>query len=503
MGIASSTDERLSKAPDRPSFPRREASFVFTVLAPVAVVLLGLALRLYKLNQESVGFDEAFSMTACRATLDGMMRTLIADFVHPPLHYFVLRGWMDVFGSGVVQARMLSVVFGALALAILYILTEYLLDRRSALLASLLLAVSQLTIQFSQEARPYAQFLFLFLACWYLFIRALHTRSMKLWCGFVAFAVLLIYTHYFGLLVLGSLALFGFLYRRKYPVPASWWVGAVVVLVAAYLPWLTSGIVPAAAHSGKTFSGKNSFWSVNATTVFGAVNFFSNGKPTGVLDTSPWWTFVFGGLLFTAPAVFGIFVSDRGRQRQNLTLAAMLLVLPLLGAIAAGLMHFQYNVRYVAFCAAPYYVLVGHGLSRIRPAVLRAVLVLLLLGYTANSLRANYFMPRKEGFRAAGSYISRNRQPGDCAVFFPGKNAPDQWTIEHPDPNLFRLLGPGDFAGSNGCSRTWAISWSMSGNPWQWEKARVERLPLDASQTLLDEKRFFWVRVALFAPKQP
>ena len=105
-------------------------------------------------------------------------------------------------------------------------------------------------------------------------------------------------------------------------------------------------------------------------------------------------------------------------------------------------MHFQYNVRYVAFCAAPYYVLVGHGLSKMRPAVLRALLVVLLLGYTANSLRANYFMPRKEGFRAAGSYISQNRQPGDCGVFFPGLNLPSQWSIEHPDPNLFRVLRP-------------------------------------------------------------
>jgi 4-amino-4-deoxy-L-arabinose transferase-like glycosyltransferase len=502
MGIASSTDERSSGSPADTRVPYRNSSLFHTALAPVAVVLLGLALRLYKLNQESVGFDEAFSMTACRASLAAMMRILIDDFVHPPLHYFVLRGWLDVFGSGVIQARMLSVLFGTLAIAMLYVLTDYLLGRRSALLASLLLAVSQLNIQFAQEARPYAQFLFLFLACCYLFIRALHGRSLKFWCGFVALAVLLTYTHYFGLLVLGTFVVFAFFYRREYTVPAAWWVGGAAVLLLAYLPWLTSGIVPAAMHSGRTFSGRNSFWSVNASTLFGAVNFFNNGKPTGVFDTSPWWTFAIGGLLFSAPAAFALFASKRGPQRQNLTLAAMLWILPILGAIVAGLMHFQYNVRYVAFCAAPYYVLVGHGLSKIRPAALRAILVVLLLGYTANSLRANYFMPRKEGFRAAGNYISQNLQPGDCGVFFPGMNHPVQWTIEHPD--LFRILGPEDLtAGLTGCSRIWAVSWSLSGNPWQWEKARVERLPIEAVRSLVSEKRFLWVRVALFARKQP
>ena len=202
MTIASSSAEPSSKSANQGNLPG--VSFLRGVAAPAAIVLLALALRLYKLNQESVGFDEAFSMTACRASIAGMMRILIDDFVHPPLHYLALRGWLDIFGSGVVQARMFSVLFGTLAVAMLYMLTDYLLDQRSALLASLLLAISQLNIQFAQEARPYAQFLFLFLACCYLFIRALHTRSLRLWCGFVALAVLLVYTHYFGLLVLGA-----------------------------------------------------------------------------------------------------------------------------------------------------------------------------------------------------------------------------------------------------------------------------------------------------------
>jgi uncharacterized membrane protein len=502
MGIASSTDDRCSEAAGQSGSEPNETSVFHTVLAPLAIVLLGLVLRLYKLNQESVGFDEAFSMWACRDTFAGMMRTLIEDFVHPPLHYFLLRGWLDVFGSGVVQARLLSVLFGTLAIAILYMLVADLLDRHPALFAALLLAVSQLSIQFAQEARPYAQFLFLFLVCCFLFARALRDRSLKLWCGFVGVAILLIYTHYFGLLVLGVMVAFGFLYRREYPVPVAWWMGGAAVLILAYLPWLTSGIVPAAMHSGRTFSGRNSFWSVNASTFFGAVNFFNNGKPTGVFDTSPSWTFAIGGLLFAAPAAYGLWAGKRGTERQNLIFAAILWILPLLGAIIAGLMHFQYNVRYVAFCAAPYYVLVGFGLSRIRPALVRALIVVLLLGYSANSLRANYFMPRKEGFRAAGNYIAENLQPGDCGVFFPGMSQQPQWKIEHP--NLLRILGPDEFdAGLRVCRRIWSLSWSLSGNPWQLEKARIERRPLEASLSLVSEKRFFWVRVALFARKEP
>jgi hypothetical protein len=274
--------------------------------------------------------------------------------------------------------------------------------------------------------------------------------------------------------------------------------------VLCYVPWLTSGILQAAAHSPKTFSGKNAFWAVGGSTFFTAVNFFNNGKPIGLYGSSPMWTFFAGGLLLSAPAGLAFLTVRQKPARQHLVLAAMLCALPILGAIAAGAIHFQYNVRYVAFCAAPYYVLVGCGIARIRPSLLRSGLLVLLLAYTANSLRANYFMPKREDFRAAGNYIAQTAQPGDCAAFFPGLYIPQQWRVEHPETSV-PILERNDFAaGLSQCGRIWAISSSVSGNPWQREKARTElRSSLDVTHTTMDTKRFFWVEVALYARKTP
>ena len=472
------------------------------LLAPVAIVLLGFALRLYNLNRESVGFDEAFSMAATGVPVTEMLRRLVEDFVHPPLHYFALRGWLDFFGSGVGTARMLSVLFGTLAIPLLYLVARDLFGRRTAMLASLLLSVSQLGIMFSQEARPYAQFLFFFLACWLLFIRALRTRSIRYWCGFVCASILLIYTHYFGVLVLGALVLFAFFCRKEFPIPAAWWLAGGAMILLAYVPWLTSGIFQVAAHSGKTFSGKNPFWSVNSSTFFTAVNFFSNGKPAGLLASSPLWTFLVGGLLFSGPAMLAVSAARRREERLQLVLTTMLLVLPILGAIVAGLLHFQYNVRYVAFCAAPFYVLVGRGISGMRSSLLRAGFVVMLLAYSGNSLRANYFIPKREDFRAAGAYINQNRLPGDCAVFFPGMAIPQQWAIEQPAAPL-RILTKNDFAsGLSTCDRVWSVAWSVSGNPWQWKRAQTEQGQLEITHGKSSERRFFWVHVALYPRKQ-
>jgi hypothetical protein len=357
---------------------------------------------------------------------------------------------------------------------------------------------------FAQEARPYAQFLFLFLATCYLFIRAWRERRGDYWCGFLGASILLIYTHYFGLLALGVLTLYGFIYRKQYRLPISWWIGGATLILLAYLPWLTSGIFQAAAHNPKTFSGRNAFWSVGSTTLVTAINFFGNGKPEGLLASSPVWTFAAGGLLFLVPATLAFFVANGKTERQGAVFVAMLCVLPILGAIAAGLLHFQYNIRYVAFCAAPYYILVARGIAVLRPAALRFGLVVLLLAYTANSLRANYFMSRKEDFRSAGAYIRQNLRAGDCGVFLPGFVVPLQWNITQGDAPMFRVLHPQNLnLSSSDCARIWDVSWSISGNPWQWQQAKEERRSLFAAYAATADKDFFWVHVTLFGRKDP
>jgi mannosyltransferase len=468
------------------------------------ILLLGLGLRLFSLNGESVSYDESFSMAACRMPTGDMLRLLVADFVHPPLHYGVLCGWLDVAGFGVLQARLLSVIFGTLSIVVLYLLADYLFDRRTALISSLLLAVSQLEIMFSQDARMYSQFLFLFLCCCYVFIRAQHERSFRLWCGFIVLSALLIYTHYYGMLVLGALVVFAFLYRRQLSVPLSWWAGGAAAVTLAYLPWLTSGVVQTATHSGKTFSGAHSWWSVHWYTFVTAVNFFNNGKPAGLLRSAPLWTYPIGAALFSIPAVLAFFFSPERRDRQHFWLAAMLWILPILGALAGGLMNLQYDVRYVAFCAAPYYILVGRGIAAIPRPFLRACLIVLLLGYTANSLRANYFIPRREDFRGAATYVQQHRRPGDCAVFLPKFRAPLQWNIEHPDGDSLRTLDASDYAErASSCDRIWTISGYSGGNPLHVTQAKAEQARLEASHTRIDQQHYTWVDVALFSRKPP
>lgn len=476
---------------------------------PSAVVLLGLSLRIYRIDHQSLWGDEAFSLTVSRLPLGDMTSKLVQDFVHPPLHYYMLHGWFELFGFGAFQARLLSAVLGTLAVVMIYLLARYLFDRRTALLSALLLAVSQLGVMYSQEARPYAQLLFLVLFSSYLFIIALWENRALPWWGFVCSAVLMVYTHYLGILVVASLLLYAILYRKRYTLPGSWLIGGTLLALALYVPWMTSGIVAQALHSPKTLSTRKPPWfAVHWWTFFDTIDRFNNDRVVGLLAPPPWWTFLAGGLLFTAAAFLALKplverseagLAERVHQ-DSVMLLAILWVLPVLLALGLGALNVQYNARYVAFCAAPYYILVARGISRLNSPRLRQALVVLILVYSAYGLRANYFIPYKENYRDALAYLAREYREGDCSIFSPLGKVPLQWAIypgNHPDLRATSLDAVG--SGRIRCDRVWLITYRRT----EWAAGQVEeaKRTLETTHSKIEERQYFWVHVGLYVPR--
>jgi uncharacterized membrane protein len=153
------------------------------------LVLLGVVLRLYGLEQKIVWHDEvATRVLAAGDTMAAQMQglyhaqvltvgqvlqyqqvqqatsvlALIADLAqhdpqHPPLYYVLAKVWVDLWGDSVYALRMLSVLFSGLGLLAMYwFVRELAASRRAALIAMLLIGVSPLFILYGQEAREYA-----------------------------------------------------------------------------------------------------------------------------------------------------------------------------------------------------------------------------------------------------------------------------------------------------------------------------------------------------------
>jgi 4-amino-4-deoxy-L-arabinose transferase-like glycosyltransferase len=125
------------------------------------VTVLALALRVAWLGSKGLWIDEADSVYFARHSLPDVLFHLCDP--HPPGYYVFLKPFLGL-GQSEFLVRLPSAIAGAAAIPLLYILCRELgvaaesawLDRRTAVVAALLLAVAPLHVWYSQEARMYA-----------------------------------------------------------------------------------------------------------------------------------------------------------------------------------------------------------------------------------------------------------------------------------------------------------------------------------------------------------
>ena len=65
--------------------------------------------------QDTINYDEYFSMQWCRLGWKDLMQKLISD-VHPPLYYLILKPLLDLTNENMFCARILSAAAGIVVL---------------------------------------------------------------------------------------------------------------------------------------------------------------------------------------------------------------------------------------------------------------------------------------------------------------------------------------------------------------------------------------------------
>ena len=214
-----------------------------TLLALLAIMLLGAVLRFYGLGVQSLSGDELASWAFSNGeTLSQVIGGVRGD-VHPPLYFLTLRFAQWIFGDSEWALRLPSAFAGWLCIPAIYLLGRRLYSEREGIIAALFLAVLWAPIYYSQEARSYSILILLSILTSYFwwgvllglrYRRELPARDAAL---YVVCAVLCAYLHYFGLLLVmlqgAALAALAYDTLRK----------AVLLYVPValfYLPWLPS-----------------------------------------------------------------------------------------------------------------------------------------------------------------------------------------------------------------------------------------------------------------------
>jgi 4-amino-4-deoxy-L-arabinose transferase-like glycosyltransferase len=473
-------------------------------VATFAIVFLALLLRFAGLGRESLWYDEAFTLRFASRSFGAMMALLVREAWDPPLYPTTIWAWVRLVGVGDWQARLVSVIFGTLAVLALHGLARRLFDRRTADLAAALAAVSQLLVAYSQEARCYSVLLFLLLASTNLFVDASREgRRGGRWWGCIVLAALATLTHYYAVFYLLVLLVFALSTRARAEIGSRRLLAGIGLYGLLLLPWFASGVVSsAAAQPVAQFERVAPWFAVDAKTVLRTMNDFHGGRMNGLLAKAPSWAFPVGAFLFALPALaalrallFRATGSAAGRERASTVLLALLWILPMACLVAFGFAKIQFATRYVLFCAAPYLVLVARGLATLGP-VARRTLLAGIAAWSVVSLHALYTIPHKEDWRGALFELAQEVRPGDRVLFLPFGEAPLEWGVYHPDGPDLDLVAL-DEPGRVECERLWVLTYGRV----KVDDPRVERV-----QALLEHRarsrtsEHFLVRVERFGP---
>ena len=210
------------------------------------LVAVYLALRISRLDETCLWFDEIFSVHAASQPWGSILSFVALDLIHPPLFYLTLKAWITVGGDGVVWLRGLPIVFSVLAILPLLLLLKELGQSFNVMLSSIcLLIVNGSILKYSLEVRMYSLMLCLSLFSMWLFVKFAERRTSIL--PLLAVNILLVYTHYFGWFMIASEVAAAVLFHRE-----SWKKVAAMsaAVFAAFLPWAAAVLNTSVSGSG-------------------------------------------------------------------------------------------------------------------------------------------------------------------------------------------------------------------------------------------------------------
>ncbi|MFZ4826468.1 MAG: glycosyltransferase family 39 protein [Phototrophicaceae bacterium] len=167
----------------------------------ILILLLAFAIRVFGSDALSLWLDEGASYYVIDQP--NLLNALTTTDVHPPLYFYLLKGWAGLTGISEFSLRYFSLLMGMLVVALSIPLGRLLhIERWGAILAALWLALSLIEIGMAQEVRMYtlrSVWVCLSMLGYLEWMR--HPQHTTAWVIWLSSSVLLVYTHYTGLLL--------------------------------------------------------------------------------------------------------------------------------------------------------------------------------------------------------------------------------------------------------------------------------------------------------------
>ncbi len=435
--------------------------------AHLAVLLTGTALLVGGCFQNSLWFDESYTVGLMHHTLPDVLRWATYD-VHPHLYYLLLKIFTLLFGTSLPAMRLFSVL-GAVLLAGLG-LTHLRRDFGSKIgfWFSFCTLFCASTLAYALQIRMYTW------AAFFVALAILYAYRMETQQGgkrnrvlFLLFSLCAAYTHYFGLFAVAACNLI-LLYRTcKDKRPLKFWLQNAAIQIVAYIPGALVFLRQISLNGAAwiRIEWPDLIFDLTSYHLLGDVLkvFFDRGSEPFLGITY----LLFGGLFLTLYLTAGILIWRQIRsgkidntQKKVLWSSLVLYFGVILFSLTISLFRVIYYIRYtVVICSLLFFamaiLLASFQKRTIKVSV--AVLLLVLCGIqtyyhydllydpSANAVHETLDQEVQADdtflFDGANSFVVSVQYPENTAYFFNNWH----WSVE----KTYRAFGPNSYVLDN------------------------------------------------------
>jgi mannosyltransferase len=404
--------------------------------------LLAVALCLYELTTRSLWLDEAATVAIAGQHGSALWSAMAHDGGNMLGYYAVVHVLIGWFGTGAFAIRIPSVVAAGACAGVVTLIALRRFDRRVALAAGLLTAVSLPFVFWGQDARGYAPMMALVAGSFAAFAEMVERPGRRgPWIAYVACTALSVYASYVAILALPA-QLLVLVWRRDRA-----WRGVAGAMAICVVSWIPLAVLAATRGSGQLFWIPRPSLTGEKQVILAltSAGFEPNFHPT--------WAA--GGLAVLTVALI-VVAAVRGLRRDaplGVLLALSWLVVPVL------LMWLE--------------SLVGQPIFTPRNLLVSLPAVALLLGWLVTQSRlawpalalvialrvvalAPSYGTSPENWRAATAYVTQSERAGDCLAFYPlDAQMPFAYYTGKPvKPYIERYDAPRI---STACTRVWLV----------------------------------------------
>jgi hypothetical protein len=355
-----------------------------TIIALICLVYI--SLRVWNLTASCLWFDEIFGVHAAELDWANLFWFVAQDLIHPPLFYALLKIWISVGGTSLFWLRFFPFFFSTLAVIPFILLCRQLkLSLPTVAIALTFFAAGGSLIKYAQEVRMYSLVLCFGLVSLWLFVRFLNSGK-GLFLLIIA-NILLIYSHYFGWLIIAS-EIFAVVFLARERLKQILLMLALTAI--SFAPWIYAVWLAAKINSNV---GQNIGWMTkpNLLSVFQLIFdlfepiYFEQSNrdaPAIYLITVP----IIAVGIIAVGFYFAVWKNESAIEKRNFLLPVIFFLAPILIAFIVSwiLPYSIWGTRHLLIAFVPFDILLAIAILKIKFRRLRtASLSLIFLLFSA------------------------------------------------------------------------------------------------------------------------